>query len=194
MSHLPANNRTQTGGLDCFWAIDKGKTQAHRTRTFRIRPPSNLHASFLFNTHCFLNRAPYVAKKIHVIIIDYNWRAPWSPPNSWIKIDYNLIPISDFFRHTTISLYSCALFSQATLTLVFWSHLPLYTLAVTICASTLKVLIEVCSDHHNPCRNRRLMYESPVFQERTILEDPKLGDQYKLYKIKVPYRMIPYVW
>ena len=33
-----------------------------------------------------------------------------------------------------------------------------------------------------------------MFQERTIVEDPVLGDQYKRYKIKVPYRLIPYIW
>ena len=32
------------------------------------------------------------------------------------------------------------------------------------------------------------------FQERTIIEDPELGNEYKLYKLKVPYRIIPYVW
>jgi len=33
-----------------------------------------------------------------------------------------------------------------------------------------------------------------AFQERTIVEDPELGNEYKLYKIKVPYRIIPYIW
>ena len=33
-----------------------------------------------------------------------------------------------------------------------------------------------------------------MFQERTMIEDAELGKEYKLYKIKVPYKLIPYIW
>lgn len=33
-----------------------------------------------------------------------------------------------------------------------------------------------------------------ILQERTIMEDPVLGNEYKLYKCRVPYRIIPYIW
>jgi protein-S-isoprenylcysteine O-methyltransferase Ste14 len=33
-----------------------------------------------------------------------------------------------------------------------------------------------------------------MFQERTMIKDPDLGKEYKLYKIRVPYRIIPYIW
>ena len=31
-------------------------------------------------------------------------------------------------------------------------------------------------------------------QEEIMEEDPELGPQYKAYKMKVPWRLIPYVW
>ena len=33
-----------------------------------------------------------------------------------------------------------------------------------------------------------------TLQERTIVDDPEIGDQYERYKAKVPYRIIPYIW
>ena len=93
----------------------------------------------------------------------------------------------------TIPMHSGALIDQASLVLVLWSYLPLCSLAVAIGGCLLKVPIEVRGVHHSPCRSGELIYEC-TFQERTMLEDPKLGDQYKLYKRKVPYKLIPYVW
>ena len=33
-----------------------------------------------------------------------------------------------------------------------------------------------------------------MIQEKIIVGDPELGNEYKLYKIKVPHRIIPYIW
>ena len=33
-----------------------------------------------------------------------------------------------------------------------------------------------------------------MIQEKVIVEDPELGNEYKFYKVKVPYRIIPHVW
>ena len=46
----------------------------------------------------------------------------------------------------------------------------------------------------HPSPYRRELTHEPTLQERTMLEDPVFGDLYKRYKIKVPYKLIPYIW
>ena len=89
-------------------------------------------------------------------------------------------------------MHSGALIGTASLVLTLWSYLPLYVLPIAIGGCALKVSIEV-RDLQCPYRSGKLM-DKYVFQERTMVEDPKLGNQYKRYKIKVPYRIIPYIW
>ena len=90
-------------------------------------------------------------------------------------------------------MYSGGLINQASLALALWSYLPLYTFVIAIGGCLLKMPIEVRDRRRSPNRSGELMCRF-VFQEQTILEDPELGNQYRLYKIKVPYRIIPYIW
>jgi len=69
-------------------------------------------------------------------------------------------------------LYTASIITETALALAFWSYIPLYALPITICACLLKVPIE----------------------ERTLEQDPQLGEEYKAYKLRVPYRIIPYIW
>jgi len=80
----------------------------------------------------------------------------------------------------------------ASLALVFWSYIPLYALPFAISSCLLKIPIEVCV--RTRCPRRSELTDECIFQERTMVEDPVLGDQYKRYRIKVPYRLIPYIW
>ena len=81
----------------------------------------------------------------------------------------------------------------ASFALAVWSYIPLYTLLFAIGGCLLKMPIEVCGHHQRPTCRRELIDES-MFQEMTIAEDPVLGDQYKRYKTKVPYRLVPFIW
>ncbi|KAF9642476.1 hypothetical protein BDM02DRAFT_3193163 [Thelephora ganbajun] len=71
-----------------------------------------------------------------------------------------------------ISLHSGNLITGASFAPVFWSYIPLYILPITIAGHALKMPIE----------------------ERMLIEDPDLGREYKLYKLRVPCRIIPYIW
>ena len=93
----------------------------------------------------------------------------------------------------TTLMHSGNLIVGASLALVFWSYIPLYTLPIAIGGYLLKVPIEVRDPHQRPRRSRELT-DGRMFQERMIVEDPELGNEYKIYKLKVPYKIIPYIW
>ena len=82
-------------------------------------------------------------------------------------------------------MHNGSIISGASFALAPWSYIPLYALPALIGGCLLKVPIEVCDRHRCPRRRGELMNER-VFQEGTIVEDPELGNEYKLYKIKVP--------
>jgi len=95
-------------------------------------------------------------------------------------------------RPLTILIHSASLIIEASLALAFWSYLPLYALPLAIGGYLLKVPIEVRHRHQHP-RESELMDERMI-QEKVIVEDPELGNEYKFFKVKVPYRIIPYIW
>ncbi|KAF9781216.1 hypothetical protein BJ322DRAFT_260561 [Thelephora terrestris] len=74
-----------------------------------------------------------------------------------------------YVRHP---IYTGNLIIATSFALAFWSYIPLYALPITIGGHLLKLPIE----------------------ERTLTEDPVLGNEYKVYKFRVPYRIIPYIW
>jgi len=76
------------------------------------------------------------------------------------------------FAYVRHPIYTASLIIEASLALAFWSYIPLYALPLAIGGCLLKVPIE----------------------ERIIVGDPELGNEYKVYKLKVPYRIIPYIW
>ncbi|KAF9644425.1 hypothetical protein BDM02DRAFT_3121957 [Thelephora ganbajun] len=76
------------------------------------------------------------------------------------------------FAYVRHPIYTGNLITGVSFALVFWSYIPLYILPITIAGHALKMPIE----------------------ERMLTEDPDLGREYKLYKLRVPYRIIPYIW
>jgi len=89
-------------------------------------------------------------------------------------------------------MHSGSVIVEVSFALAFWSYIPLYALLFAISGSVLKVPIEVRDRHKHPRRSK--LTNEHTFQESTMVDDPELGDQYKRYKIKVPYRIIPYIW
>lgn len=83
---------------------------------------------------------------------------------------------------------------EASYALAFWSYIPLYAALFAISGCILKVPIEVRYSSNRRSRGSDELIGERVFQERTMVEDPVLGEHYKRYKIKVPYRIIPYIW
>ncbi|EJC98042.1 uncharacterized protein FOMMEDRAFT_24068 [Fomitiporia mediterranea MF3/22] len=69
-------------------------------------------------------------------------------------------------------LYTCALLQNLILTGMTWNYIPLYALAIITIAFAIKAPIE----------------------ESLMESDSEIGLQYKVYKEKVPYRLIPGVW
>ncbi|EJC98041.1 uncharacterized protein FOMMEDRAFT_143515 [Fomitiporia mediterranea MF3/22] len=69
-------------------------------------------------------------------------------------------------------LYTCALLQNLVLAGLIWNYIPLYALAICGVAFAVKVPIE----------------------ENLMESDAEIGPQYKAYKEKVPYRLIPGVW
>ena len=90
-----------------------------------------------------------------------------------------------------ILIHSGNLIVGASLALAFWSYIPLYALPIAIGACLLKVSIEV-RDHS--MSTSRLYTHERILQERTIEQDPELGNEYKAYKFRVPYRIVPCIW
>ena len=104
------------------------------------------------------------------------------------KFPRHLLPNRPF----TILIHSASLIIEASLALTFRSYLTLYALPLAIGGYLLKVLIEVHHRHQHP-RESELMDERMV-QKKVIVEDPELGNEYKFYKVKAPYRIAPYAW
>jgi len=76
------------------------------------------------------------------------------------------------FAYVRHPVYTGSLIAGASFALAFWSYLPLYVLPVAIGACILRVPIE----------------------EEAIMRDPELGNEYRAYRHRVPYRIIPYIW
>ncbi|KIK80523.1 hypothetical protein PAXRUDRAFT_833470 [Paxillus rubicundulus Ve08.2h10] len=74
-----------------------------------------------------------------------------------------------FVRHPLFSLS----FIQGVLWIVmFWSYVPLFSLAIIATVFVIKLPIE----------------------ENTILQDERVREEYRAYMKKVPARLIPYIW
>ncbi|KAH7913393.1 hypothetical protein BJ138DRAFT_1002323 [Hygrophoropsis aurantiaca] len=69
-------------------------------------------------------------------------------------------------------MYSSVLVQEALFALMFWSNAPLYGLVITAAAFAIKMPIE----------------------ENIIERDEIVAQEYRDYKKKVPYRIIPYLW
>jgi len=76
------------------------------------------------------------------------------------------------FRMVRHPMYSGTIAVHFAWAIAFWSWLPIYALPITVVSSLVKIPIE----------------------ERVMEEDPELGPQYRAYKRRVPWRLIPYVW
>jgi len=76
------------------------------------------------------------------------------------------------FKVVRHPMYSGAIVAQLAWAVAFWSWLPIYTLPITVASYLVKI---------------------PIV-ENVMEEDPELGPQYKTYKTRVPWRLIPYVW
>jgi len=76
------------------------------------------------------------------------------------------------FRMVRHPMYSGAIAAHFAWAIAFWSWLPIYALPITVASYLVKIPIE----------------------ERVMEEDPELGPQYRVYKRRVPWRLIPYVW
>ncbi|KAH7928389.1 hypothetical protein BV22DRAFT_1030686 [Leucogyrophana mollusca] len=69
-------------------------------------------------------------------------------------------------------MYSLVLVQEVLFSVMFWSYIPLYALAITAGAFAIKMPIE----------------------ENIIQGDASVAAEYREYKKKVPSRVIPYVW
>jgi len=76
------------------------------------------------------------------------------------------------FRVVRHPMYSGVIAAHFAWALAFWSWLPIYALPITVASYLVKIPIE----------------------ERVMEEDPELGPQYRVYKRRVPWRLIPYFW
>jgi len=76
------------------------------------------------------------------------------------------------FEYVRHPLYAGATLIQIAFAFAIWSHIPLYTLFFSVLGCVIRIPLE----------------------EKSIIDDPVLGEQYKQYQIKVPYMYIPYIW
>jgi len=76
------------------------------------------------------------------------------------------------FKVVRHPMYSAAIAAHFAWAVAFWSWLPIYTLPITVASYLVKIPIE----------------------EKVMEEDLELGPQYKTYKLRVPWRLVPYVW
>jgi len=93
-----------------------------------------------------------------------------------------------------VSSFSGAIAAHFAWALAFWSWLPIYALPITVASYLVKIPIEVSPWFIPDIDLCICSCEMFCLQERVLEEDPELGPQYRVYKRRVPWRLIPYVW